>query len=227
MKLEMHAHSFKSSICATADNNYIIDSYLTEGYDGIIITNHLGKKFFDEYCPNGSYSEQIDAYLTFFDEFKELAEKKGLKVFLGAEVMLSDTNTEFMIMGFTREFLYQKVLYLLSQEELFRYCDDNGVLMYQTHPFRPGVSPKNPRYMHGAEAINGHFGYDNGNDLAKEFCKANNLIEFCGTDFHHENQPITTAIIVDDNIKNEFELVNAIKDRKYSLMTNENYNIKR
>ena len=86
--------------------------------------------------------------------------------------------------------------------------------MYQTHPFREEVTAGDPKYLHGAESFNGHYHHINNNELAEKFCEENNLIKMAGTDFHHDDQPITTAMFIPSSINNEKELANFLMTGK-------------
>ena len=99
--------------------------------------------------------------------------------------------------------------------------EDAGGFMYQTHPFRPNVVLGNPLYMHGAEAFNGHFHHDSRNELAEKFCEENGLVKMSGTDFHHDDQPVTAGILIPDEIADEAELVKYIMSGKAELIKNE------
>ena len=93
--------------------------------------------------------------------------------------------------------------------------------MYQTHPFRDGVTVGNPEFMHGAEAFNGHFHHENHNEQAKEFCRVNGLLPLSGTDYHHDPQPVTAGIYAPDDIQDEKQLVQCIFEKNYTLVQNE------
>ena len=217
MKLEMHCHSLGSSFCADCPYVPFIQKFIDNGYDGMVITNHFSKGHFDEYDVQGDYNAKVTRFFEYFDEYKKLATENGLKVFMGAEVRLSCNGTEYNLLGFDRDFMFDRVVYALTQEELFNLCNEKGVLLYQTHPYRVGVKPTDPRFMHGAEVFNGHVGHDNGNEKAKKFCEDNNLIKLVGTDLHHQNQPLTTAMIFRDNICDEKQLVKAIFSGEYQI----------
>ena len=90
--------------------------------------------------------------------------------------------------------------------------------MYQTHPFRQGVTVGDARFMHGAESFNGHFHHVNNNVPAKEFCINNNLIEMSGTDFHDPGQPVTAGIYIPEDIDDNAGLVKYIMSNKIKLV---------
>ena len=135
--------------------------------------------------------------------------------------------TEYMLLGFNRAFLYDNPrLYELSQQELFALADKNGIFMYQTHPFRAGVKAGDPKYIHGAECFNGHYHHPNNNILAEKFCKENNLIGLSGTDYHHDDQPITAGIFIPNEINDEHALVEYIFKNHFTNIKDEDLYLK-
>ncbi len=221
MKIETHFHAFGGSHCADGNNKIAIEKYLQAGYDGVISTTHYGLGYYVWY-PAKSHKEKLDYFFKVYDDFALEAEKSGLKTFLGAEVRCVPSNTEYMLIGFDRQFLYDNIpLFCYSQKQLFEIAEENGFLMYQTHPFRKNVVPGKPEFMHGVEAFNGHYHHQNDNDKATAFCIENGLLQLSGTDYHHDDQPATAGIYVPDDIKNEKQLVECIFNKNYSLVREE------
>lgn len=221
-KIETHCHTYKTSNCATTPNQMLIGFYKNKGYNGIVVTNHFSKSIYDNYLTGDTHAQKIDSYFNAFDEFKSLCNANGLKAFLGAEIRVVDKNdedgTEYIILGFSRDIFYKEKLFNLTQAQLFNLVDKEGVFMYQSHPFRTGVVAGDPKYLHGAESFNGHYHHKNDNEKALEFCNKNNLIKMSGTDFHHEDQPITAGIILNYIVDTEEELKNAIFKGDFSLI---------
>ena len=217
----MHLHAYGGSHCGQGNNKLAIEKYLQAGYDGIVVTTHYSLSEYVGYEPR-SHKGKIDYFLKVYDDFAKIAKSKGLKTFLGAEVRCVATDTEFMLIGFDRQFLYENIpLFCYSQEQLFDIANKNGFLMYQTHPFRTNVKVGNPQFMHGAEAFNGHFHHNNDNESATDFCVSNGLLQFSGTDYHSDDQPVTAGIYIPNNIENEKELIKCIFDKNYSLLKDE------
>lgn len=217
IKLETHCHS-AGSWCATCGLEGLIKEYKNANYGGVVITNHYSEYEFRKH----GFSKQRDYakyYLELIDKAMDLGDKQGLKVFYGIEVKLNELSTEYVLYGFTREFLLDNAnLYEFSQERLFKTACSNAMLMYQSHPFREGVRVGNPKFMHGAEYFNGHFHHVNNNALAREFCQKHNLIKLSGTDFHDKNQAITAGIYIPENVKDSFELAKFIQKNQFELI---------
>ncbi len=223
MKLETHCHTFNSSSCADTENQIIIDKYLKAGYGGIVATNHFSTHVYKNNLQGQSHKEKVDSFFKYIDEFCALAKKASLKAFWGVEVRAVDScnssGTEYMIYGLDRKYFYDnKPLCALTQQELFALCEKAGAFMYQTHPFRATVLSGDPKFMHGAEAFNGHYHHPNNNNKAEDFCAVNGLIKMSGTDYHHIDQPITAGIIVPDTVTDEKGLINTIFTKNYTLI---------
>ena len=220
IKLETHCHINGLSSCSDGDDNLALKKYKEAGYGGIIATSHYSKDLCEQYYKGETYKEKIDYFFELYDKFLERARPFGIKVFLGAEVRLITDKQEYMILGFDRRFLYDNELYNLTQEELFNLCNEHGVFMYQTHPFRDGVVAGNPKFLHGAEGFNGHYHHNNHNELAQKFCEENNIVLLSGTDYHHDDQPVTAGIYVPNEIKTDKQLVNYILNNKFDIIAN-------
>lgn len=213
MKVEMHCHTDGSS-CADYNIKDIVNEYVKAGFGGLVVTNHYAYR---EYVRQGfsNPSEYAKAFLSWIDDAEKAGKEKNLKIFFGMEVRLTYNNTEYMLYGFDKDFvLNNDEIYSLTQEQLFDLANRHNIFMYQTHPFRDNVNVGDPRFMHGAECFNGHYHHNNNNAISKEFCEKNNLVKTFGTDFHHDDQPITTAILVPNEISDNIELTKYIRSNE-------------
>lgn len=223
IKFEMHAHSKGCSRCGHAGAENIVEDYIKQGYGGIVITNHIDEYNYVNTLVGETHKEKMDCFFSVFDNIKDLGEKHGLKVFCGVEVR-DCYNVEYMLYGFKRELLYDnKPMFTYSQKELFEMAEKNNMFMYQTHPFRNGVSCGDPKYLHGAEYFNGHFHHVNNNEKAQEFINKNNLIKMAGTDYHVPKQPITSYMEIPKSINDEFVLTEYLFSGKAKWFGDEKY----
>ncbi len=223
MKLETHCHLIGTSVCADCSFDVMIKAYKDKGYDGIVVTNHIHRGYFSSY-PGETPKEKVDYFFSVYDKFNRECSSQGIKVFLGGEVLVTcpEGHAEYIIYGFDKKFIYDHPnLFDLTQEELFKLCDKNGIFMFKAHPFRTKEVHGDPKYMHGAESFNGHYHHANNNDLAKEFCENNSLIKLSGTDFHHPDQPITAGIITKREVKDEQDLIRILRSGEYELIIEE------
>lgn len=208
LKTDLHCHTKGPSVCADVQDEQLVLEHYNAGYDTIVITNHINGSFNNYPAPD--YKSKIDYFFSAVDRVKNIAKSKGIKVFAGAEIVANTddgVHQEFILIGFDKEFLYNNNLVkTCDQKRLFEIAQDNGLFMFQTHPFRVGEKLGNPKYMHGAEAFNCHYHHDNNNEKAKEFCQANNLTMLSGNDYHHLGQPLIGGIYIPEEIENEKQL---------------------
>ena len=223
IKFEMHVHSKGGSRCAKADVDTIVNHYASKGYDGLVITNHIDSYNYNNTLVGDNHKEKTNYFFSLYEDAKIKGEKLNLKIFCGIEVRDID-NTEYMLYGFEPRLLYDnKPLFEYNQKELFYLAEKEKLFMYQTHPFRYGVKCGNPKYMHGAEAFNGHFHHLNNNKQAEEFCNKYNLIKMSGTDYHEPNQPLTSYMYIPSQINNEQALVEYLFKGKTEYYGDEEY----
>ncbi len=222
IKVELHIHSLGGSWCALTSPKDIAKRFKDEGYGAIVVTNHYYRNAFEKVYPQTTFKGKIDHFFSLYNEVKTECEKVGIKTFFGAEVATEPLGTEYILLGFDKEFLYQnEYLYNLTQVELFALAEKHNILMYQTHPFRYGVVAGDPKYMHGAEFFNSHFHHYNFNILAEKFCEDNNLVKISGNDFHAPDQPIIGGAFIPEDLNDEKALAEYLKSGKCVMIKDE------
>ncbi len=218
IKLETHCHTKGASPCADGGYETLADKYASNGYGGVVITNHISPYSYDHF-QGDTHKEKIDYYFNCYREIKDVLNKRGIKTFWGTEVRINiEGFAEYVLYGLEEKDVYDSApLFTFTQEELFRFAEKKGAFMYQPHPFRTKVVCGNPEFMHGAEAFNGHYGHFNYNHLADDFCEKNGLIKMSGTDYHHDDQPVTAAIFVPDDVSDEKALKDFLMNNRFEL----------
>ena len=220
LKLETHCHCKIGSPCGQTMPEKLVEEYKLAGYGGIVLTNHANSKAYNSY-EGSTHKQKIDVFFSVYNDFEKACIKNGIKPFYGVEVGTCDSN-EFMLYGFEKSFIYDhKPLFTYNQKELFSLAEKHNLFMYQTHPFREGITLGDPKLMHGAEVFNGHYNHVNNNEKAKEFCKKHNLIAISGTDYHLLDEVKTGGIYIPENINTVFELTNYIFNNKLQLLEDE------
>lgn len=196
-KLEMHLHTFRNSACAKERPRDIAGIYARAGYDGIVCTNHLNRHDLYGYVAplrKRLFRGAMECWLTDFRELKEECRKVGIDVFFGAE-LAPDLFTyykpehpyaEFLIYGATEDdaLRFGEEWLDYDQKTLYEWCEAEGALLVQAHPYREICDVADVRFLHGAEIANLHPGHDSHNDLARKLCEENGLIGTGGSDFH-------------------------------------------
>lgn len=211
MKIDTHVHSMGISKCSKVTYQQLIDQKIKAGYNGVCLMNHCQPWYYER----GNFSSWVKDFLYEYDQAYDYGKQLNFKVFLGIEVSVSIPEwADFLLFGVTKEFLINAPdLCRITQEELYNYCSQNGVLMVQAHPFRINHSPQDPAFMDGVEINCQPIDIDN-KALVEEFAKNHKLLITAGTDYHAPYENDIGGIIVNSEISDSVQLANAIKQSK-------------
>lgn len=133
-KVDLHIHTATTSPCGEVEPEEIIALYTEAGYDGLVITDHFYKDYFEN-LGDIPWSRKIDCFLAGYRSAKAAA--KGLKVFMGIEYRNIESDNDFLVLGLTQEFLYEhQESYLLPLEEAIDLFHSIGAIVIQAHPIR-------------------------------------------------------------------------------------------
>lgn len=205
MKIDTHTHTSGVSFCSEVSPQEFAQRFREEGYGAVILTNHYSRMYMFRY--GQTWDEQVKIYLGEYNKAKAAGEALGIPVWLGAEVAISTPKSpyiEFLLYGADEQFfLSNPCLYDKTQAQLYKICHDNGVLMFQSHPFRDeqGHFPQDPEFLDGTE-INCHPYFLRHEDKVREFADKNDLMIVCGSDFHYSYQAGIAATVVPDTLTN-------------------------
>lgn len=143
---------------------------------------------------------------------------KDFTVLLGMELRHYATGNDYLIYGVTEEFLYNAGnLMMKGLPQMRRFCDENGFLLYQAHPFRPYITRGGIKYLHGVEVYNGKCP-EKENSKAYEWAKRNGKLMASGSDFHREEHLARGGIITDKRITSNKELTEALKSQRFEII---------
>ncbi len=178
MKLDIHVHTSEVSPCGVVTAKQTVSNYIMAGFDGIVITDHFRKSFFDE-------NNTIDDFLKGYKIAKKEGEKSGLKVYLGAEIMLTEhPHNEYLLYGIDEKFLYDNpLLYEKTLDEVLSIVHEYDGIVIQAHPFRNEFCVPRSE-VDGYEVFNGHFCHRNHNSKSLNLAKKMNKIMTAGSDAH-------------------------------------------
>lgn len=219
-KYELHCHTGTTSACGTMSADEIVDLYLANDYDGIVVTDHFlnGNTRVHHIIPNGSYEEKIDLFFKGYEEVKEAA-KGRLKVFFGLEA--SYRGTDILAYGFDRESL--KVCPEIPNMDLRSfadYCREHGVLAVQAHPFREDSYIDHIRLYPNCEGVETFNAARNTlcNDLSAYYAKAYGKIAVGGSDIHHTNQKMLSGMAFEEEVTSIKELIALLRAGKGQIV---------
>lgn len=213
-KTELHCHSAEVSKCARITMEEILENYQKEGVSTLVVTNHYSPQTFD-HMTDASWKEKNDYFLSAYHKAKELAGDK-MTILLGMEFRNIYSDNDYLIYGVTEEFLYKYStdeqnfidMHLKDVADLAR---QNGMLVFQAHPFRNGMTVINPSYLDGIETLNGHQRHDSRNDIASMWADKFNLLRCGGSDCHEVGDEAFVSLVTDTKIETNEQLVEVLK----------------
>ncbi len=214
-RFDMHIHTSESSGCGEVSAKDVVERYINLGYDGICITDHMNvhnaKKF------GSTYPEQAEAFLRGYRAAKEAAGNR-LKVILGMEIRFLDYDNDYLVFGFDEDFIFGRDLTKFEELEQFRpFADENGLVIYQAHPFRDNMSIVDTSLLDGIEVYNGHGGHDSRNDMAYAWAKRNGKRMSSASDFHRETGMEPGGILLDGMPEDSKEFARMLINNEYKL----------
>lgn len=214
-KTELHCHSGNISKCATISDSEIVDNYIKKGYSTIVLTNHYSCHTFED-MPDASWKEKNDYFI---DGYKSLVKEADgrINIILGMEYRNNYTENDYLVYGITEDFIQKyscnnsNNFLDMHLKQFVGLAHENGILVFQAHPFRNGMTVINPSFIDGVEILNGHEGHDSRNDIASMWAKKYNLLTSGGSDCHYAGAEGKVALITENEITNADELVSVLK----------------
>lgn len=219
-KIETHLHTKYSSECGELTAGEIVDGYLAAGYDGLIVTDHYNRDTFRMLKWDLTSSDgHLDAYLEGYRRVKAEGEKRGLRVFRGAEVRFDGRENDYLLYGYSDELLRDpEAVFTMGVEAFYEKCKAEGALLIHAHPYRNGGQPTTPAALDGVEVANMHPGHRNRNELALAFARENGLLETGGSDCHETAHIGRGGILVATMPADEQAFVKLLRCKNYEVI---------
>lgn len=183
-KIELHFHTAESSHCGKVPARDGVKQYKGAGYSGIVVTDHFSEK--ERGGPGEKKWEEVcDRFLKGYRAAREAAEGLELFVFLGMEIRFPHDENDFLVYGFTEEFLKgQPWIYERELPDLYRIAEAEKLYIVQAHPFRPKCMLADTGFLHGLEVYNGNPRHHSHNEMAFMAAREHKLCMTAGSDFH-------------------------------------------
>ncbi|MFH1349585.1 MAG: PHP domain-containing protein [Pseudomonadota bacterium] len=203
MIIDLHVHTSPASPCSSAPVNEIIQEAKRIGLDGICLTDH--NYFWDS------------------DRIEDLRQRHGFFVFRGNEI--TTDQGDILVFGFERN-----VKGIVKLEELREEVLKVGGVMIAAHPFRGfltfgvgrlGLTPKKAmerplfRFVDAVEIMNSRVS-EKENSFASQVASGLGLWATGGSDAHEVSEVGIFATRFSDSIRDEKDLVQALKNGSYS-----------
>ena len=216
-KIELHCHNREVSPCADACAEIVARKYLDAGYSTIVLTNHFNYDTMRHWGET-DHTAFVDRYLAAADALQKAVGDK-INVLLGMEIRFPANYNDYLVYGVTPEFLYNYPEMLKMDLGSFHaLVNANGMLLFQAHPFRFGMTTTNPSLLDGVEAHNGHPHHNSNNDIAEAWATKYGLLRSAGSDYHHERDNPTSGVITDHPITTQEELLQLLRSGEFTVI---------
>ena len=220
-KYELHSHTSECDLVAKLSGAELVREYKQAGYDGIVITDHYFDLFFEwfekELCGR-THEEQVRRYLKGYYSARAEGERLGFTVLPGTEVRIRDSINDYLVYGLDEDFFYKapRLNEIKSLEELLALFPDYACVVH-AHPFRNGMTVRNPENLFGIEAYNA--GTDKfRNELAHIYAEHYGVKKTSGSDIHNINRLAKGGIETDRRIITNRDLVEVLRNGEYRLI---------
>lgn len=221
-KYQLHAHTLPCSACSEMHPEELAKALYDGGFSGCVITNHFinGNTGFYRHLP---WDEFVAEYEKDYLLLKKCGEKYGLNIIFGIEEHVG-RGLEILCYGITPEFLYSHPELRERNIELwYKTLKKHGALCIQAHPFREEIYIPDPQalpleFVDGIEIYNADNSQKNNLEAEALFALHPDLITTSGGDTHEPATACLGGIAVTERIRDEKELVAALKSRKYELI---------
>ncbi len=211
-KIELHAHTSPASGCSELAPEEFIRRLKDKGYDAVCVTNHFyaGGAFMKADDPVGKYME--DFYRT-----KEIGEKNGIRVILGAEFRFHENTNDYLVYGIDEAFLRETVSqFSLTYRDFYETYKSPDRIILQAHPFRNGIVPMDGGHMDAIEAFNMHPGHNSRVAKSSQYAIDERIpLITVGTDLHHPGHEGTSSLRTKTVPADSRELVTLLRSRDY------------
>ena len=217
----MHCHSASVSFCARSSAEEIVEKYLEAGYTTIVSTEHLDRDtFWKVGLEEVDWDRKVDYFLEGQRKLQEAA-KGRLHILLSAEVCLDKLETEFLLYGLTEDFLRRAgdIRYLSEARQLSELVRANGMLIFQSHPFRIHMKIIEPSLLDGIEIGNLSPNQSN-NDIAQLWAERYNLTGITSTDYHNPDHTPKGGILTDYPITDNETLLKTLREKTFTPIWN-------
>ena len=213
-KTELHCHSAEVSKCSHLSVESIVETYVAKGISSLVLTNHYSPHTFS-HMSDASWKEKNDFYVSAYHKAVEAANGR-INILLGMEFRNIYSDNDYLIYGMTEEFIYkysndEKNLIEMHIKDVSKLVREHGMLFFQAHPFRNGMTVINPSYLDGIEVYNGHPRHDSRNDIASMWADKFNLLRCGGSDCHDAGDESTVSLVTDEIIDSNEALIAALK----------------
>lgn len=189
-RYETHMHTREASACAVSSGAEMAEKYKSEGYAGIIVTDHFfnGNSAVPRDLP---WRERIELYCRGYENAKRRGDEIGLDVFFGFEY--GNGGSDYLVYGLDKQWLIENDHILdIGLTDFLGYARRCGGFVVQAHPFRDydyiRSTTHAPHFTDAVEIVNASHiraGHPEFNDRAKLYAEWYGLPVTGGSDSHN------------------------------------------
>ncbi|MDR1805379.1 MAG: transposase [Clostridium sp.] len=192
--LDTHVHTAESSHCARLPAAGVVEHYISLGYDGIVVTDHMKSE--DWRLSMLPWHKKAERWLRGYRAACKAADGR-LTVLLGMEIRPDDSHNDYLLFGVDEGFVYgtPNLHRVKNLKELRKIADRHGLLVVQAHPFRKGMTISDWTLLDGVEVLNGGAYHDSNNDVALQWAHKHSLLQTAGSDYHGYKSPKKTPAV--------------------------------
>ena len=209
MRIDLHVHTYPRSQCSEIDPVALVQEAKKIGLDGICITEH--QVLWDK------------------NELRELGDSYGIKLFSGNEI--TTAQGDILVFGVDTD-----IQGIITAQKLQKEVQACGGFSIAAHPFRGfktfGIGRLNMsldkaarkkilQYVDAIEVKNGRVS-DNENTMARNVSEKLGKIGTVGSDAHTLEQLGTHVMIFNYPLKDETDLVNALRNGDFTFGSQRN-----
>lgn len=181
---ELHAHTEESSGCGRIPAAEMVRLYREAGYQGMVITDHFAPRCMIDQ-PGLTQPEKFRLQQKGYEEALKAAEGTGFVVLYGVELRFEGSVNDFLVFGSVPEFWMDcPELFSMKLKDFYPIAKENGLLIYQAHPFRNDMVVMPPEYVDGYEVFNGNVRQQSRNVIARAWAKLHDKPAISGSDAH-------------------------------------------
>lgn len=182
----------------------------------MVITDHYYEGFFSG---PGAWRDMAKRFLSGYHEAYDEASRLDFDVILGCEMRFTDHANDYLVYGITEDFIMEHpMLHRMTPARFKLLAAESGLVIYQAHPYRNGMSRAKPDHIDGVEVHNGNARHDSRNDRAKAFAAKHRLRELSGSDFHRHEDIARGGIVLRERVSDSAAFARAIVVGDFNLI---------
>ena len=215
---ETHCHTDESSRCGKVPGIETARMYKEAGYSGIVVTDHFNSYTFEK-AGLTEWKDMIAHHMAGYRAAKTL-EDAHFTVLYGLELCLNhDNDNDYLVYGADEAYLLAHPFLCWQErfEDFYRTAKQDGLIVFQAHPFRNRMQVVRPDCIDGIEVFNGNKRHDSRCETALQWAMKYHLPMLSGSDFHQPEDLARGGIVTDRPIRTMADFLSVLREKRYSI----------